>query len=161
MYIVPIVNDIVTTADGAEFTVQDYSNFRNQGPAVYVAHESKAMPIYFFDIATVNGIKVEYNNQSKVLEVLGHFKRKIHLPQKHDKIKVIGSEDFIKVSGVKLHSRSLGLSRGLLIMGEDGEAYSIQQIEDIKRPIGDSFFDVKKWNKLYKEYKGHQHDGKV
>jgi hypothetical protein len=157
MFIVPIDGDKVTTADGVEFEVTDYSNFRNQGPCVYVAHESSAMPIYFFDIASVNGVKVEYNQQSKVLEVQGHFKRKIHLPQKHDKIQITGSEDWIKVTGVKLHSRSLGLSRGLLIIGEDGEAYSIQQIQAIKRPIGDSFFDYKRFNKLYKEYRGHDH----
>lgn len=155
MWIVPIAKDVITTSDGVEFTVSDFTNYKSSGPAVYVAHESSAMPIYFFDIATVNGVKVEYNKQSKVLEVLGHFKRKIHLPQKHDKIQ-IDDGDYVKVANIKLHSRSLGLSRGLLLIGEDGEAYSLQQITAIKRPVGDSFFDVKKFKKLYSEYLGHE-----
>ena len=155
MYIVPIDDDIITTSDGTEFEVAGFSNFRDAGPAVYVAHEGKTMPIYFADIVTVNGTGVEYNKQSKVLEVTGHFKRKIHLPQKHEKIMVSGSEDWIKVAGVKLHSRPLGLSRGLLVIGEDGEAYSLQQIDGIRRPVGDSFFDKKRFIKMYKEYKSH------
>ena len=156
MYIVPIDKDNIVTTDGAEVEVTDYSNFKPSGPCVFVAGEKTSMPIYFQDIASINGVKVDYNNSSKVLEPLGHFKRKIHLPQKHDKIMVKG--EWIKVNGVKLHSRSLGLSRGLLIMGEDGEAYALQQVEDIKRPIGDSYFDKKRFLKIYSEYKGHEHN---
>jgi hypothetical protein len=156
MFLVPIEGDIVHTVDGADFTVIEYSNFKSNGPCVYVKGESSTTPIYFFDIQSVNGIKVSFNSQSKVLEALGHFKRKIHLPQKHDKIKVDGSDEFIKVSTLKLHSRSLGLSRGLLVIGEDDEAYSLQQIVEIKRPIGESYFDKKKFNKLYKDYLGYK-----
>jgi len=156
MYLVPIKGDQIQTSDGAEFTVSEYSNFKSSGPCVYVTSESTVAPIYFFDIQSVNGVKVSYNTQSKVLEALGHFKRKIHLPQKHDKIQVDGSEDYIKVDAIKLHSRSLGLSRGMLIIGSDGEHYSLQQITHIKRPIGDSFFDRKKFLKMYDDYLGYK-----
>lgn len=157
MIIVPILKDIIVTTDNVELIVNDYSNFKTAGPCVYAtpSEGGKPMPVYFLDIASVNGVKVEFNNQSKVLEVLGHFKRKIHLPQKHDKIEING--EFIKVDNVKLHSKPLGLSRGLLIIGADDEAYSLQQISNIKRPIGDSYFDEKHFKKLYKEYLGFEH----
>jgi hypothetical protein len=156
MFVVPVEGDVINTVDGGEFITVSYTNYKNNGPCVYVKGESTTTPIYFFDIQSINGIKVAFNSQAKILEALGHFKRKIHLPQKHDKIKVEGNEDFIKVSTLKLHSRSLGLSRGLLVVGEDGEAYSLQQITEIKRPIGESFFDGKRFKKLYKDYLGYK-----
>lgn len=156
MWVVPIAGDTINTVDGGDYIVSEYTNFKSVGPACYVEHEAKMVVIYFMDIQSLNGVKVEYNAQSKVLEALGKFKRKIHLPQKHDKIQVDGSEDFIKVQNIKLHSRSLGLSRGLLIIGEDGEAYSLQSIANIKRPVGDSFFDRKRFNKFYHDYEGHK-----
>jgi hypothetical protein len=156
MWIVPIKGDSIVSKDGTDYIVDSYNNFKASGPAVLIEQEGKVTPIYFVDIQSVNGVNVEFNNQSKVLEALGKFKRKIHLPQKHDKIIVKGSEDYIKVANLKLHSKSLGLSRGLLVIGEDGEAYSLQLIQTIKRPVGDSFFDRKKFLKFYDDYIGHK-----
>jgi hypothetical protein len=159
MWCVPIKNDIIKTTDGIEFAVIEYSNFKDKGPVVYCKHDSVTSPIYFFDIAEINDIKVSFNTQSKILEALGNLKRKIHLPQKHDKITVLvdGEELIKKVANIKLHSRSIGLSKGMLIIDSEGDHYSLQQIIDIKRPIGDHDFDQKKFKKIYHDYLGYKH----
>ena len=165
MLIVPIKGDVIKTSDDSEFTVEAYSNFKNKGPAVYVEHGAgeKTLPIYFFDIIEVNGIKVEFNNMSKVLNALGFMKRKQHLPQKHDVITVEDSENEseesttkkVKVTELKLHNRNLGLSRGLIIVGDDDNNYSLKDIKAIKRASGDSYFDKNKFVKIYKDYLGY------
>jgi hypothetical protein len=155
MYVVPIKGDLIKTIDGAEFTVAEYTNFKSRGPAVYVEQESSsnALAIYFFDIEELNGIKVTYNSSTKILSALGHFKRKQHLPQKHDIITTEDTKTF-KVSDLKLHNRKYGLSHGLLIIGSDDEVYSLKDIVAIKRSFGDSFFDKKQFQKTYSDYLG-------
>lgn len=155
MYVVPVKGDLIRTTDGGEFTVSEFSNFKSKGPAVYVEQEnsSNALAIYFFDIEELNGIKVSYNTQTKVLNAQGHLKRKQHLPQKHDTIINEDTKTF-KVAELKLHNRKYGLSHGLLIIGDDDEAYSLRDIVAIKRSFGDSFFDKKHFQKTYSDYLG-------
>jgi|688.fasta_scaffold07849_5 hypothetical protein len=171
MLVVPIKGDIITTEDGDEFTVAGFTNFRDKGPAVYVKSnpdsESKStLPIYFFDIKNLNGIKVEFNNSSKVLNALGMLKRKLHLPQKDDYIIIEIDDDDkeedtdtstkkVKVKELKLHNKNIGLSRGLVILGDDAVIYSLESINRIKRSHGDSFFDKSQFLKLYKDYLGY------
>jgi len=170
MWVVPIKGDVVRTSDDTEFTVEAYSNFKGKGPCVYVEHTGgdKTLPIYFFDIESVNGIKVEFNNQSKIMNAMGYMKRKQHLPQKHDTITVadygVGEESDdkepktkkVKVNELKLHNRNLGLSRGLLIIADDDEVYSLKDIITIKRVSGDSYFDATKFQKIYTDYLGYR-----
>jgi hypothetical protein len=155
MWAVPIDGDNITTADNLDFTVIGFTNLKSKGPAVYVESEteSKAPPVYFFDIKKVNGVEVDFPSTSKILNAVGFLKRKIHLPQKHDVILVNGKE--VKVKELKLHNKNLGLSRGLVIIDEDGDKYSLTDIEDIQRVRGDSFFDKKKFQKIYMDYLGY------
>lgn len=175
MLVVPIKGDIITTEDDNEFTVAGFTNFKNKGPAVYVQSSSSdasdtksTLPIYFFDIKNLNGIKVEFNNTSKVLNALGMLKRKLHLPQKDDYIFITSSDDDddndnedgkkdtkVKVKELKLHNKNIGLSRGLVVLSDDGVVYSLGSINRIKRSHGDSFFDKSQFLKLYKDYLGY------
>lgn len=168
MWIVPIKNDIITTTDDTEFTVTGYTNYKSKGPCVYVTHSSgdSAVSVYFFDIKQLNGVKVEFNNASKILNSLGFVKRKIHLPQKHDVIYVDdtnedeeGNETIvqkkIKVEDIKLHNRNMGLSRGMLIVGDDDVLYPLKSINRIKRTGGDSYFDKSRFVKTYVDYLGY------
>ncbi len=174
MLVLPIKGDIITTEDDNEFTVAGFTNFKDKGPAIYVksnpdAEAKTTLPIYFFDIKNLNGIKVEFNNSSKVLNALGMLKRKHHLPQKDDYIFIEIDEDDndeeesntnssskkVKVKDLKLHNKNIGLSRGLVVLGDDGVVYSLQSINRIKRSHGDSFFDKSQFLKLYKDYLGY------
>lgn len=165
MWVVPVKGDVIKTSDDAEFTVASYSNFKTKGPCVYVEHDAGdvSVPIYFFDIKELNGVKVDYNNTSKVLNALGMIKRKEHLPQKHDYIFITETSDEeeqpiekkVRVEELKLHNRNMGLSRGLLVIDSDGEHYSLKSINKIKRFSGDSLFDKSKFQKIYSDYLGY------
>lgn len=174
MWVVPIAGDNITTTDNVQATVKSYSNFKSKGPCVYVESDSGekvAAPIYFFDIKELNGVQVEYPSSSKILNAMGFLKRKLHLPQKHDVITVHKKEHNeeeaesaptikVKVRELKLHNRNIGLSRGLVIIGEDDEQYSLGDILDIKRVSGDSYFDQKKFMRTYDDYVGYTHGKK-
>lgn len=127
------------------------------GPAVYVQSEDKQIPIYFFDIVELNGIKVLYSSTMRILEAHGNLKRKVHLPQKGDKIVIKQDDELItkKVETLKLHSRSIGLSRGLIIIDDSGDHISLSQITDIKRKFNDKLFDKYRFMKLYTDYMGY------
>ncbi len=174
MLVVPLKGDRIITKDGASLLVEGYTNFKNRGPAVYCsssdtsAGEAQFIAIYFFDIEKINDVRVEFNSASKVLNALGRLKRKIHLPQAHDEIEVFkpsndeeGNAKFdksvnVKVSGLKLHSKKYGISKGLLVEDEDKNVYLLDEILDIKREIGSSLFNKKLFMKIYGEYLGHK-----
>lgn len=93
----------------------------------------------------------------RILEAHGDLKRRVHLPQKGDKIVIKDDNDLItkKVDTLKLHSRSIGLSRGLIIVDENGEHIALNQIQDIKRKFNEKLFDKYRFMKLYKDYMGY------
>jgi hypothetical protein len=155
MFVVPIKNDIIKTKDGGTFTVLEYTNFKSKGPAVYVKADTPFV-IYFFDIDEINDVKVDFNGATKVFSALGHLKRKIHLPQKHDTVTLIDgdNEKTLLVETLKLHSKSIGLSRGLVFIDSEGNKHSLGSIGDIERSTGTSFFDRKKFAHLYRDYFG-------
>ncbi|MEM2159599.1 MAG: hypothetical protein QXN55_01440 [Candidatus Nitrosotenuis sp.] len=155
MFVVPIKSDIIKTKDGGIFTVLEYTNFKSKGPAVYVKAETPFV-IYFFDIDEINDVKVDFNGTTKVFTALGHLKRKIHLPQKHDTITLIDGDDekTVLVETLKLHSKTIGLSRGLVFIDKDGDRHSLSEIGDIERSTGTSFFDRKKFARMYTDYFG-------
>jgi hypothetical protein len=165
MWCVPVKGDLITTSDDIQVVVEGYSNYKSKGPVVYCTAEgsSTKIPVYFFDIKELNGVKIEFSNTSKVLNALGLLKRKQHLPQKKDTIFVMEENDEgnevekkVKVAELKLHNRNIGLSRGLLVIGEDEEFYSLADIKRIKRTSGDSYFDENKFQKLYQDYLGYR-----
>jgi len=165
MFVVPLANDKIENRDGESFTVLSYTNFKSTGPAVYAQYEVSSQPIliYFFDITKINGVSVDFIRGSKVLNANGHIKRKIHIPQKHDTLIVVkkhtelvsDEHDRVIVQDLKLHNKMIGISMGMVVKGDDENAYRLEDIVDIKRAAGGDFFNRKKFLKIYSDYRGY------
>lgn len=162
MLIVPLKGDTIETKDGVSFNVLSYTNYRDKGPAVYVEHTPQVPSdaVYFFDIAKINGVTVEYVTGSKVFKSLGRIKRKWQLPQPSDVITFRspeGAKD-VTVSSLKLHKRG-ELAKGLLIACNDKETddkyfLRLDQIIDLKRDIGNDLFSRDRFLAYYNDYRG-------
>jgi hypothetical protein len=127
MLVVPLRGDKICTVDDSEpKTVTSYTSLKDE-PAVYVSAGSSKEPfIYFADIVEINGVKVEFQKDSKVFSALGPLRRKFNLPQPGDEVKInlvdvpFKKEDqSFKVASIKLHSKKYGVARGLLICNDD------------------------------------------
>jgi hypothetical protein len=161
MFVVPLKGDSVETKDGVKFTVLSYTNYREKGPAVYVEH-TKDIPsdaVYFFDIAKINGMTVEFAKGLKVFKSLGKIDRKLQLPQPAD-IVTYRSDDgakSAKVVNIRLHKRG-ELAKGLQIEcqndAEEKFFLRIDKIIDIERDIGNDMFSRDKFLSLYDDYRG-------
>lgn len=162
MLVVPISKDVILTKDGNKLRVVEYTNYKEGGPAVYAKSPAKELVlVYFFDIAEINGTKVEYVRGSKVFNALGKISRDQHLPQPDDKIVVLkdsmSDEDEksrAEVASLKLKSKSLGVNKGLFVKDDQGNAYRLKQILDIDRALGGSNFDRDAFMSTYKDYAG-------
>lgn len=162
MLVVPITKDVIITKDGNKLRVVEYTNYKEGGPAVYAKSAAKELVlVYFFDIAEINGTKVEYERGSKVFNALGKISREQHLPQPDDKIVVLkdsmSDEDEksrAEVATLKLKSKSLGVNKGLFVKDDQGNAYRLKQILDIDRALGGSNFDRDAFMSTYKDYTG-------
>ena len=165
MFVVPLNKDVIITSDGYQYKVIEYTNFKDAGPAVYVSEQGVKTPklVYFTDITSLNGVKVEYSKQTKLLKALGRVDRPIHLPQPDDSIVVLSdniavdtnSPETHEVVGLKLKSKSAGISKGLVVVVDDVEKYiKLSNILDIKRAIGSSEFNRDLFKALYKDYMG-------
>lgn len=162
MLVVPISKDVILTKDGMKLRVVEYTNYKEGGPAVYAKSAAKELVlVYFFDIAEINGTKVEYERGSKVFNALGKISREQHLPQPDDKIVVLkdslSDEDEksrAEVATLKLKSKSLGVNKGLFVKDDQGNAYRLKQILDIDRALGGSNFDRDAFMSTYKDYTG-------
>lgn len=162
MLIVPLKDDKIETKDGVTFTVQAYTNYRDKGPAVYVEH-TPSIPsdaVYFFDIAKINGITVEYVPSSKVFRSLGKVKRRFQLPQPNDVITYRGSSGpgDREVVGLKLHKKG-DLAKGLQVQvrnvdTDEKELVRLSQILDLKRDIGNDIFSRDRFLSYYSDYLG-------
>jgi hypothetical protein len=161
MLVVPVKGDSITTKDGPQFKVDSYTNYKTD-PAVYVdVPPGQNSIVYFQDIEEINGVKVEYNKSAKVFTALGVIKRKFNLPQPKDLITVAlpdsledGGDNDTNVKTLKLHSRAIGLSRGLVVLDTEDNVFSLSDITDIDREVGGEYFDRKKFAKYYKDYMG-------
>ena len=161
MLVVPLKGDTITTKDGPQFKVDSYTNYKAD-PAVYVdVPAGQNSIVYFQDIEEINGVKVEYNKSSKVFTALGVIKRKYNLPQPKDVITVApadgledGADNDSTVKTLKLHSRAIGLSRGLVIIDTDDRVFSLSDLTDVEREVGGEHFDRKRFTKYYKDYMG-------
>ncbi len=164
MFVVPLPKDTISTKDGAELVVVAYTNFKSKGPAVYVEHQAgtPAVAIYFFDIEKINGVRVEFNQSSKVFSALGHLKRKTHLPQLNDQVVIKSpseenpeNTDIVEIKDLKLHSKQLGLSQGLLFRDRENNFHRLDSIVSINRAVGSDSFNRRKFLRLYSEYRGY------
>lgn len=164
MLVVPISKDTIITKDGAKYKVVEYTNYKDGGPAVYAkSSESKELVlVYFFDIDTINDVRVEYQRGSKVFNALGKISRDQHLPQPDDNVVIMTSgkdsdqeeKEKIDVEALKLKSKSLGVNKGMFMKSSDGEYYRIKNILDIQRALGGSNFDRQAFLSYYKDYTG-------
>lgn len=159
MFVLPVSGDKVTTKDDS--TPQVVSSFTSlkDEPAVYMKPgTSQDKYIYFSDIAEINGVRVEYDSDSKTFNALGPLKRKYNIPQPKDTITVKLIETSFKdenqeveVQSVKLHNKREGIGRGLLACG-DKSCFSLDQIIDIKRRSWTERFNAERFKKYYFDY---------
>lgn len=158
-FIVPVTGDKLKIVDNdSQFVVTSYTNMKTE-PAVYVnAQEGENNVVYFYDISEINDVKVDFNRSSKTFDSLGILKRKFNLPQPGDTITVrkktpdgeLEDSDVI-VKNIKLHNKSEGISRGLVVCDED-TCYDLLSIKNIIRKTGSEKFDLKKFQKYYFDY---------
>lgn len=158
MIVVPLAGDVIQTSDGQKLRVRAYTNYKEGGPAVYCRNrgDKNQTLIYFFDIVSINGTKVEYARASKMFNAFGKINRVQHLPQPDDAIIVAsgGEKKSVEVGSLKLKSKAYNVSKGIIVKGQDGEAYRLKSVIDIDRDIGGSRFNRKAFLALYDEYLG-------
>lgn len=159
MYVVPLQGDKIRSMSEADLLrVKSYTSLKSE-PAVYLTAvlADGARAIYLSDIIELNGVKVEYDSDAKLLKALGPIKRKFNLPQPGDTVvtKLIET-DFKKeevaltVTRLKLHDHR-NPSRSLEVICGD-TTISLTDIIDIRRKIGSDHFDAKAFHKLYLDY---------
>lgn len=161
MMIVPLAGDTITTDGGAQFKVVSYTNYKDHGPAVYVERGSGSPsdPVYFGDISEVNGVKTHYVKGQRVLEAMGRVKRRFHLPQPGDDItaKIDGQPVNLTMKSFRLHRRG-ALHQGLLLVTEDDandqQTIRLDQLMDVRRPLGDDNFSRDRFLSYYDDYRG-------
>lgn len=165
MLIVPIYKDTIETKDGAKYKVVEYTNYKDNGPAVYAkpTEGGSVALVYFFDIAAINGTKVEYQRGNKIFQALGKITRAQHLPQPDDKITVLtdtisddedAGQEKSEVDSIKLKSKALGINKGMFVKDTDGTYFRLKQILDIQPALGGNTFNRDAFLKYYKDYTG-------
>lgn len=159
MLVVPVSGDKITTKDDSSpRVVSSYTNLKDE-PAVYLtAGSSTERYVYFSDIVEINGVRVEYDADSKVFDALGPLTRKYNLPQPKDTIKVklmdVPYKDEVEpveVVSIKLHSQRHGISKGLQACGAKS-CFTLADILDIDRKSWSEKFDADKFRKFYFDY---------
>jgi hypothetical protein len=161
MFVVPVAGDKIQTHEGDTFTVSSYTNYKTAGPAVYASlGDTPPVIVYYSDIVKINGVPAKLG-AGKVFVVAGRIKRTFHLPQPGDAITVRQADAPVdlKVSGYRLHSKTDGLSKGLVILAknEEGKAvpFRLDSIVDVSRAIGNDLFDRTKFLRYYQDYRGY------
>jgi len=157
--VIPVRGDKIKTSDSSDLRiVTSYTSLKDQ-PAVYLEKSSSTDAyVYFSDIVEINGVRVEYETGSKAFSSLGPLKRKFNLPQPKDtiKIKLIDTAfkqevEEIEVEGLKLHNKTVGATRGLLVTSKEAN-YSLSEIIDISRKDGFEKFDRDRFCAYYIDY---------
>lgn len=163
MLVVPLEKDVIKTSDGQSYKVISYTNYKDGGPAVYAkAKDSKTQVlVYFFDIESINGTRVEFQRGSRVFKALGRIDRAFNLPQPDDKVTIMTSKmsdeeskERVEVAMLKLKSKALGINKGLMFKDLDGDAHRLNSIIDIDRALGSEAFDRQGFLNYYSEYTG-------
>ena len=161
MLVVPVKGDRVLTRDYSDpVTVSSYTNLKS-APSLYVRGvDIKGTTVELSDVVELNGVKVAFHRDSKVLEALGPLRRRYNLPQPGDRVtirlvnlptdaKQVTEE--VEVKSLRLHDKAKGLSRGLLICSTDA-CYTIKELLEIHRKVGSEPFDPKAFQSYYLDY---------
>lgn len=158
MIVVPLAGDTVQTSDGQKFRVVAYTNYRDGGPAVYCRNrgDKSQTLVYFFDIVSINGTKVEYSRGSKMFNALGKIARVQHLPQPDDNVVVATKSEkrSVEVESLKLKSKLYGTNKGVVFKDTEGNAHRLKSIFDIDSDLGGIRFNRKAFLATYEEYLG-------
>lgn len=165
MLVVPLAKDSIETNDGSHYKVVEYTNYKDGGPAVYAkASGSKDLIlVYFFDIKSIEGTKVEYQRGSRIFKALGKIDRDYHLPQPDDKVIISvktssadeSSKQMLEVDTLKLKSKQLGVNKGLHFKDLEGNYHRLKQIFDIDPALGgDIKFNRDDFLSYYSDYTG-------
>lgn len=159
MFVVPVPKDKIRTKDdGDPKTVSSFSSLKNE-PAVYLLPgTSRERYVYFSDIVEINGVRVEYDGDSKTFNALGPLKRKYNLPQPKDTVTVKLSDapfkkdrDEIEITSIKLHNKREGITRGLLVCS-DKSCFSLNEVLNVKRRSWTESFNAEGFKKYYRDY---------
>jgi hypothetical protein len=158
MFVVPVAGDRIKTKDSGDIRqVSSFSSLKDE-PAVYVKPPGTDKYIYFSDIVEINNVSVEYDVNSKVFNALGPLRRKFNLPQTKDTIKVklkdVSYDDTLEeliVTGLRLHSKTYGAGRGMLVITKEGE-FSLADLKDVIHRDFDERFDEGRFRRYYSDY---------
>lgn len=161
MLVVPVRGDRVLARDYPDpLTVSSYTNLKS-APSLYVrGADVKGDTVEFADIVELNGVRVTFHRDSKVLEALGPLRRRYNLPQPGDRIVIRLAKlptdarevtEEVEVKHLRLHDQSKGLSRGLLACSADA-CYTLKELLDVKRKVGSEPFDPKTFQRYYLDY---------
>lgn len=158
MLVIPISGDRIKTKDSGDIRkVSSFSSLKDE-PAVYVKPGGSDNYVYFSDIVEINGVRVEYNTDSKVFDALGPLKRRFNIPQPKDTIKVklvdVPYKDDLEeleVTSLRLHSKKYGEGRGLLVITKEGE-FSLADLKDVIHRDWKEQFVEQRFKKYYQDY---------
>lgn len=139
--------------------VSSYTSLKTE-PAVYLKEELEdgTKAVFFSDVLEVNGVKVKYDESSKLLEALGPIKRSIHLPQPGDTVtytlvETDYSEERVQgeVKDLRLHARG-NPSKSLQVKVEGGTTLELTDIVNIERKVGGANFSRASFQRYYVDY---------
>lgn len=159
MFVVPLRGDkIQTKDDDTPKVVTSYTCLKEE-PAVYLDKQTSQEPFVFFsDISVINGVKVDYNPDSRLFEALGPLRRKYNLPQPKDVIKVkLIEADFkdetadVTVTKLKLHGSKSDAAHGLQVCGSKS-CFPLDQILGIDRTGWTETFKAEGFKRYYLDY---------
>lgn len=161
MLVVLLKNDKVKLLgqDGVH-VVSSYTSLKTQ-PAVYLKEPlpDGSRAAFFSDVVEVNGVRVEYDSSSHLLEALGPLKRPIHLPQPGDKVtytlvETDHDEEQVEaeVKDLRLHARN-NPTKSLQVKLEGTDTVlELTEVVDIKRKTGNDVFNRSKFQHAYVDY---------
>lgn len=148
--VLPVKGDTVTTVDGSEFTVVDVARHK-QEPAVFVRTDDQVLPLYFKDIEQINGVMVDFKKIDGVFEAIGKLKRRHHLPQPGETVITTDGKEF-QVSRVRYHVKSIGLSKGVLLLNSDNDYITLNDVANLKAEGETVLFNRDSFLKFYRGY---------
>lgn len=169
MIIVPLKGDVIETDDGETFTVAEFTNYKTEGPAVYVdSVDEKTSFFYFSSIVRINDVPVRYDiRNGRVFICNGIFKRKGNvgnttLPQKTDTVwaNVHGEVEKFTVTGYKIQHKAGHYATGLTLLckGENADEKDpptiilLSQLVDVKPALGHRSFSRDGFRRMYHDY---------
>lgn len=162
MFVALVKNDrIKLLGKDGELKVSSYTGLKSE-PSVYLKEplEDGSLSAPFSEIVQVNGVKVVYDDDSKLLKALGPLKRAVNLPQPGDKVTyTLVETDYEEeqvtadVTDLRLHARG-NHKRSLQVKVESGTMLELTSIINIDRKVGNEPFDRSEFQRYYVDYLG-------